>query len=253
MTGAIFLEIHQNLPREGPGRNEYTRKAFEMLPKSGNPRILDIGCGTGGPTLELARLSKGEVLGVDIHQPYLDELTKKAERAGLSDHVKAMKCSMFKMDFPDESFDIIWAEGSIFIIGFERGLKDWRRFLKPNGSLVVHEMAWLRPDPPQEIHDYLKQLYPGIKTVPENLEQITGCDYNLIGHFRLPEDAWWVEYYGPLEARIHELRKKYIGDSGALEILDKEQLEINMYKKYHAWYGSAFFAMQKGNNDTLAA
>jgi ubiquinone/menaquinone biosynthesis C-methylase UbiE len=136
MTGDIFFEIHQNLPREGPGRNEYTRKAFEMLPKSDNPHILDIGCGTGGPTLELARLSKGEVLGVDIHQPYLDELARKAERAGLSDHVKAMKCSMSKMDFPDESFDIIWAEGSIFIIGFERGLKDWRRFLKPNGYLV---------------------------------------------------------------------------------------------------------------------
>ncbi len=59
--------------------------------------------------------------------------------------------------------------------------------------------------------------------------------------------------FGPLEARIRELRRKHIGDSDALEMLDKEHLEIHMYKKYHTWYGSVFFAMQKRNNDTLAA
>jgi hypothetical protein len=46
----IFFEIHQGLPREGPGRNDYTQKAFEILPKMERPRILDIGCGPGGPT-----------------------------------------------------------------------------------------------------------------------------------------------------------------------------------------------------------
>jgi SAM-dependent methyltransferase len=245
MTGDIFLEIHQGLPRESPGRNEYTRKAFEMLPQLDNPRILDVGCGPGGPTLELAKLSQGDVVGLDIHQQYLDELTKKAECAGLSDRVKAMKCSMFEMDFSDETFDIIWAEGSIFIVGFERGLKDWRRFLKPNGFLTVHEMAWLRPDPPKEIYDYWKESYPGIKTVQENLQQIPRCDYELIGHFTLPEDAWWIEYYGPLEKRIKELRIKHIDDPKAIEIIDKEQQEIDMFKKYYKWYGSVFFVMQK--------
>ena len=245
MTDDIFFEIHQGLPREGPGRNEYTRKAFEMLPRLDNPRILDIGCGTGGPTLELARLSQGIVIGLDIHQAYLDELTKKIEWAGLSDYVEVVKCSMFDMDFAYESFDIIWAEGSIFIIGFERGLRDWGRFLKPNGFLVVHEMAWLRSDPPIEIYDYWKWVYPGIRTVPENLEQIPGCGYDLLGHFKLPEDAWWDEYYSPLERRVQDLRKKYPCDTKALVVLDKEQREINMFKKYHKWYGSAFFVMKK--------
>lgn len=244
LTNDIFYEIHQDLPREGPGRNEYTKKAFRMLFPLDKPRILDVGCGPGGPTLELARLSQGQIIGLDIHQPYLDRLARKIKQAGLSDRVEAVNCSMFEMDFPDESFDIIWAEGSIFIIGFERGLKEWRRFLKPNGFLVVHEMAWLRPDPPQEIHDYWKESYPGISTVPENLEQIRGCGYDLIGHFTLPEDAWWVEYYGPLEERIQVLRKKHVDDCKALVVLDKEQREIDMFKKYHEWYGSAFFVMQ---------
>ncbi|UCC39807.1 MAG: methyltransferase domain-containing protein [Candidatus Aminicenantes bacterium] len=245
MTADIFFEIHQDLPREGPGRNKYTRKAFHILPKLDKPRILDVGCGTGGPTLELARLSQGEVVGVDIHQPYLDKFSRKIEQAGLSDRVKAMNSSMFKMNFLDESFDIIWAEGSIFIIGFERGLKEWRRFIKPNKFLVVHEMAWLQPDPPQEIDDYWKKLYAGIMTVPENLEVVSGCGYSLIGHFTLPEDAWWLEYYGPLEKRIQKLRIKYTDNPKALAVLDEEQLEIEMFKKYSKWYGSVFFIMQK--------
>jgi len=253
MTNDLFFEIHQGLPREGPGRNEYTRKAFQMLPRLDKPYILDVGCGPGGPTMELARLSQGNVIGMDIHQPYLDELTKKIERAGLSDRIKAMNGSIFEMDFPEESFDIIWAEGSIYIIGFEKGLKEWRRFIKPNGFLVVHEMTWLRPNPPQEICDYWKKFYPGISTVPENLEQISVCGYGHIGHFTLPEDAWWIEYYGPLETRILELRKKYFNQPDALAVLDKEQQEIDMYKKYDKWYGSVFFVMQKGDHQKLSA
>ncbi len=195
--------------------------------------------------MELARLSDGHVTGMDIHQPYLDRLSQKIEEAGLSDRVEAMNCSMFEMPFSDESFDIIWAEGSIYLIGFERGLLEWRRFIKPNGFLVVHEMTWLRPEPPQEILDYWKELYPGIKTVTGNVELIPNCGYDLIGHFTLPEDAWWTEYYGPLEDRTRELRGRYVGDAAALAALDEEQQEIDMYRKYQQWYGSVFFVMQK--------
>ena len=247
MNHDIFFEIHQGLPREGPGRDKYTRRAFQMLPKTDNPRILDIGCGPGGPTLELARLSNGQVIGLDTHQPYLDRLQRKIDEEGLSDRVKAVNCSMFDMKFPAGSFDIIWGEGSIYIIGFERGLKEWRQLLKPNGFMVVHEVCWLRPDPPQEIYEYWKELYPAIKTIPDYLDLIPSCGYKLIGHFTLPEDAWWIEYYGPLEERIQVLRGKYADNHQALLELDSEQKEIDMYKKYYEWYGSVFFVMQKND------
>ena len=251
MPSNLFFEIHTDLPREGPGRDQYTARAFKMLPKLELPRILDIGCGPGGPTMELARLSGGHVIGMDIHQPYLDRLSQKIEEAGLSDRVEALNCSMFEMPFPDESFDIIWAEGSIYPIGFERGLKEWRRFIKPNGFLVVHEMTWLRPEPPQEISDYWKELYPGIKTVAENMALIPNCGYDLIGHFTLPEDAWWTEYYGPLEDRIRTLRNKYLDDTEALAMLNEEQREIDMYRKYQQWYGSVFFVMKRSYGSTI--
>jgi len=245
MTEGIFFEIHHDLPREGPGRDKYTKQAFEMLSPLHSPRILDVGCGPGGPTMALARLTEGEVMGIDTHQPYLDRLSEKSEQAGLTDRVTAVNCSMFEMDFPDESFDIIWAEGSIYIMGFERGLREWQRFMKPKGFLVVHEMTWLRPEPPQELHDYWKTLYPGIGMVQEKIDQIDACGYDLLGHFTLPDDAWWHEYYGPLEERIKGLRQKYVDDPKAMAQLEEEKEEIEMYRKYHEWYGSVFFIMQK--------
>lgn len=244
MTNDILSEIRRGLPTEGM-RNEYTRKAFLMLPHLDKPRIIDVGCGRGAQTLELARLSKGYVIGLDIRQSDLDELAKMVKEAGLSDRVKTVNRSMFQMDFPDESFDIIWAEGSIWLMGFEKGLREWRRFLKARGFLVVHEMAWLRPDPPQEIYDYWKGIYPGIRTVPEHLGQIPACGYDLIGHFALPEDIWWTEYYRPLQDRIRELRTKYADHSETLAVLDREQRDIELYKKYQKWYGSAFFVMKQ--------
>jgi ubiquinone/menaquinone biosynthesis C-methylase UbiE len=241
----IFFEIHQGLPREGPGRNDYTRKAYEMLPASDRPQILDIGCGPGGQTMELARVSGGFVIGLDNHQPYLDVFEEKIRKAGLNERVKAINGSMFSMDFPEESFDIIWAEGSIYIIGFERGLKEWRKFIKAGRFLVVHEMTWLKPDPPKEIFDYWQKMYPGITTIPHNLEIIPQCGYDVLGHFTLPEDAWWEEYYHPLGDRLNQLREKYKDDPEALEILDTEQEEIDLYRKYSEWYGSVFYIMQK--------
>ncbi len=238
--------VEEEKDRLREGFCKYTRKAYHVLPKLDKGHILDIGCGSGGPTMEPARLSQGEVIAIDIDQHSLDRLTRKIDQAGLSNRVKAVNLSMFNMDFANESFDIIWSEGSTFIIGFERALKEWRRFLKPKGFLVAHEMVWSRPDPPQEVYNYWKGLTAsGIRTVTEYLEQITACGYDLIGYFTLPENAWWIEYCGPLEDRIPELRLKHINDSKAVEVLGKQQQEIDLSRKYHQWYSSAFLVMQK--------
>ncbi|MDH5662868.1 MAG: class I SAM-dependent methyltransferase [Candidatus Bathyarchaeota archaeon] len=222
MPNNLVFELDQDHFRER--LNKYTRKAFQMLPRLEKPRILDIGCGSGVPTIELARLSYGQIIGLDINQSLLDKLNKKIEEEGLTNRVKTVKCSMFEINFPDESFDIIWAEGSISRIGFEKGLKEWRRLLKPKGFLVVHDE---------------------IKNITKKLKLIPGCGYNLLGYFPLPEDAWWIEYYGPLEKRIQELSMKYIEHPEILRVLDKKREEIEMIKKNPRNYGSVFFIMQK--------
>ncbi len=230
MSKETLFEIDKDPFRER--LNKYTRRAFQMLPELAQPRILDIGCGSGVPTMELARLSDGQIIGLDIDPSLLDKLTKKIEEAGLSDRVKTLKCSMLELDFPDESFDIIWAEGSIARIGFERGLKEWRRFLKPHGFLVVHDE---------------------ITNITQELAQIPGCGYDLLGHFTLSEDIWWTEYYGPWEKRIREMRIEYADEPKALLELDKEQREVELYKANPRRYSSVFFVMQTHSAPVVAA
>jgi len=222
MNEETILQVDKDLLREG--LSKYTRKAFHMLPKLDKPRILDVGCGSGVPTMELARLSNGQIIGLDVNQPLLDRLMSKVEKAGLSDRVKTLKCSMFDMDFPDGSFDIIWAEGSLWVIGFQRGLKEWQRFLKPNEFLVVHDE---------------------VGNITEKIEQISSCGYDLLEYFTLHEDTWWIEYYAPLEKRINEIRAKHADAPESLVALDNDQQEIDMFKKSPGRYSSVFFIMKK--------
>ena len=203
---------------------KYTRKAFRMLPYLDEPRILDVGCGSGVPTMELARLSNGEIIGLDINQDSLDVLAGKIDKAGVSDRVKVINCSILDMDFPKESFDIIWAEGSISAVGFKRGLQEWKRFLKPNGFMVVHD----------EKGD-----------VEEKLKQISSCGYELLGCFILDEDTWRAEYFAPLEKLISETRTTYANDPEVFESLHNAQWEIDMFKKNPEMNSSACFVMHR--------
>ena len=202
----------------------YTRKAFRKLPQLDKPRVLDIGCGSGIPTMELARLTNGEIIGLDINEVLLNVLIGKIEKAGLSDRVKAMKCSIFDMEFPDESFDIIWAEGSIWVISFKRGLQEWKRFLKPNGFMVIHDEKG---------------------NIKGKLGQISNCGYELLDHFILNEDTWWAEYFAPLEKLICETRTTDPDDQKVLEALHNAQWEIDMFKKNPQKNSSVFFIMKK--------
>jgi ubiquinone/menaquinone biosynthesis C-methylase UbiE len=245
MQNNIFFEIHSSLIRESPGLDKYTRKAFKILPAIDNPSILDVGCGPGGSTIELARLTNGIITGLDTHQPFLDELEGKARESGYDNRINTINKSMLEMDFAKQSFDLIWAEGSIYIIGFEKGLREFRKFINSNGYLAASEMCWLKSDSPKEINDFWEREYPGINPVSKDLDIIQECGYKLLDYFTLPDDAWWEGYYTPLEKRIYGLKEKYKEDPEALLQLDVELEEIDMYRKYSEWCGSVFFVMQK--------
>jgi len=195
-----------------------------MLPHMGTPRILDIGCGSGIPALELARLGQGEVIGIDIDQHALDQFALRIAESGLSARVKALNCSLINMDFPDDSFDIIWSEGSIYAIGFEKGLREWKRFLRPNGFMVIHDEQG---------------------NVNEKLEQICNCGYELLGYFLLSKETWWAEYFAPLEKLITECEAKCADDSKIREELQRAQEELDMFKKYPERNSSICFVTKR--------
>jgi len=242
----IFWELHCDIPREGPGDNASTRNAYALLNNlPEQPRILDIACGPGMQTIELAKISTGNILAVDTHQPFLDELNKCASSADLTGRISTRNLSMFELDLEPGSFDVIWSEGAIYILGFERGLREWKALLRPGGYLAVTELTWLKSDPPAEITAYWNENYPSMKAVGDNLAIIQGAGYRQVGHFILPHSSWWDDYYTPLEKRIVMLSEKYRDDEEAMALLRESQRESDLHRKFAEWYGYVFYIMQK--------
>jgi len=241
----IFFEIHRDNPREGPGNFESTRKAYTAL--RGLPdksRILDIGCGPGKQTLDLARISSAEVYAIDNHEIYINKLKQIVREKNLGNRILPFVADMSSLDFEEGYFDIIWAEGSIYIIGFERGLRLWKPLLKPRGYLAATEISWLKNNPPPEVRQFWENGYPAMKTTEGNLAIIRKAGYELIEHFTLPESAWW-DYYHPIEEKITQMKTKYKHDPTALKVLEGEKQEIELYQKYSEYYGYVFYVMQK--------
>ncbi len=241
-----FFEIYGTLPRAGPGDDASTRKAYRMMKDvPENPKILDIGCGPGMQTLELARLSKGKILALDNYQPFLDKVNSDARELGLSQHIKTLNQDMKAMDFKPESFDVIWTEGALYLMGFENGLKVCRPMLKENGYIGVTELVWFKDRPSPAAREWAKE-YEAMKNVADNLWLFKNTGYEVIGRFTLPVSSWFENYYDPMQERINELRKKYTDNAAATEVIDSAQIEINGFKKCSGELGYEFFVARKG-------
>ncbi|MCX5644593.1 MAG: class I SAM-dependent methyltransferase [Phycisphaerae bacterium] len=253
---AFFYEIFDaSLPRLGPGDEASTIKALNMLRSTGprhedeaaahTTRILDIGCGNGGPTITLARHTERAILAVDNHQPFLDELQRRAEAAGVSERIQVSLRDMRSLEKSEGPFDLIWSEGSLFVMGFREGLAACHSLLAPGGELAVSELCWLRSDPPADCRRFFATAYPALADIEASLAAIRACDYEVIGHFTLPESAWWEHYYHPLEERLRSLRKRYAADAEKLSMVESIQMEIDLYRQYSAFYGYVFFLMRR--------
>ncbi len=245
MVSEFMYELFSDIPRQGPGSDECTRKAYELLSDlPPQPNILDVGCGSGMQTLELARVSEGQITAVDNHQPYLDDLQGRAEAARLDTRIRTVNGSMFELPFAKGSFDLTWSEGAIYIIGFEKGLREWKSLVRCGGYLVVSELSWIETDTPDEIRTYWEGEYPAIRTIAENIGIIGQEGYDLVGSFVLPESGWWDGFYRPLQRRMDLLRHKYAANREALAVLDASKREVDMYEKYSRYYGYVFYLMQ---------
>ncbi|MFJ4342519.1 methyltransferase domain-containing protein [Streptomyces sp. NPDC088915] len=241
-----FFALHHGLRRQGPGSDTTTRRLLSLAgPLPARPRVLDLGCGPGRSALLLAAEAGAEVTAVDTHEPFLAELRESAAARGLDGpdpdggSVRALRADMGALPFPDGSFDLVWAESSVFVLGFDRALAEWRRLLAPGGTLVLTECVWTTGEPGPAARAFWEEHYP-LRTVAGNAAAAVAAGYHVLGAFLQPEGDW-DEYYGPLAARAEAADTSV---PGMAEAVAGARAEIALRREYGSDYGYAGFVLR---------
>ena len=257
----FFYEIfHPGLPRLGVGDDACTLRALDILTDArrvqGLPDfmgpVLDIGCGNGPQTLVLAENTgerlEGPIIAVDFYQPFLDELSRRAEARGLLQRIVTRRADMAALmaEPGDErnAYDLVWSEGALFVMGFLDGLRGCRNLLAPAGMLAASELVWLRPDVPDECREFFAATYPSMLDVESILNAIGDMGYTVPGHFIEPESAW-ENLYGPLGERVEELALEHADNADNMALIESVRQEIDIRRRYAGWFGYLFLVLQR--------
>lgn len=247
MNLELLLDFHKDAERQGPGSAATTRQALAFIPQPGSnePEILDVGCGTGAQTTTLAQNTQGRITAVDLFPAFLEELEARARRLGLENRIKTEAYSMDQLPYEAERFDLIWSEGAVYNMGYEAGVRAWRKFLKPGGYLAVSELSWFTEERPKELEEHWLREYPGIDMISNKVKVLEKHGYSPVAAFQLPAACWMEEYYGPMLERMPAFLDRHGHGEEAVALVENERREIVFYEKYQRFYGYAFYIGRK--------
>ncbi|MBK9179450.1 MAG: class I SAM-dependent methyltransferase [Acidimicrobiales bacterium] len=246
LYGEVFFEVFEALPRQGPGDRASTARALascDGLPVA--PSIVDLGCGVGAQTLHLAELTGASIVAVDNHAPFLDRLALAAAERGLARRIHPLLADIAATGLRPASFDLVWSEGALYQIGLDAALRVCRDLLRPGGYLAFTDAVWRRDDPPAAVRASFEIDYPAMGAVDRVVAVVAGSGLELVDHFTLPDDAWWHDFYTPLQARVRGLRHVHASDPGALAVLDQLDAEADMHDRYSDYYAYEFFITRR--------
>lgn len=201
------------------GLLKYLAEAVEMLPKMNNPEILDIGCGTGVPTIWVAENYGGTITAIDTDQTALEWLRAKIVDRKLENQITTVNRSFFDLATEASLFDIVIAEGFLNVIGFEKGFPEVIRMINRGGYFVIHD----------EYKDHEMK-----------------CDFirknhcELAGTVFLDERVWWNNYYSQLEAAINSVEIKQ-----REELFRSDLKEIEYYSMDPTPFRSIYYIVKR--------
>ncbi|MCW7753450.1 MerR family transcriptional regulator [Desulfobotulus sp. H1] len=236
-----FCKVFETMKRQGPGSRQATLSAFRKIENSAAIRnILEIGCGKGETALTLAEVSEAHITAVDNHGPFLHALTTKFTEKNLSRRIQPLVASMLSLPFENRSFDLIWCEGAAYIMGFEKALATWKKFLIPNGHLFVSDAVWLTSSPSAPCKELWDVEYPDMRSLEERCRQAEKAGYLVVDAALLPRQDW-QDFYDDMEKNLLDLEDS-LGESPVFQDLKKE---IAMNRQYGNEYGYACLLLQK--------
>ncbi|KJG01085.1 MerR family transcriptional regulator [Photobacterium angustum] len=236
---AEFEAIFDDLARLSPSCDDDSLKALETLPiKSGE--VLDIGCGKGVITTLLAKHGDFHITALDNDEYNLSCLNEAAIENKLEHRITTVCASMTTMPFEGQCFDMLWAEGSAYIMGVEQALKQWKPFIKAHGYLVISDLVWLADNPSQEAVDFWQQNYPDMTTSEQRVKQMQQAGFEVIKHFT-QSDQSWTNYLAPLQNKIAQWDNQHFTSNAIKDI----QNEIHIHEQYLGQYSYQLFVLKK--------
>jgi ubiquinone/menaquinone biosynthesis C-methylase UbiE len=243
----LIIDLHKHSERQGPGSENDTLRALDLLnvPVNQYLKVADIGCGSGGQTISLAKNINGQITAVDLFPAFLNELNEKSQKSGLTNKIITLEKSMDDLPFNKNEFDLIWSEGAIYNIGFENGLKKWKDYLKVGGYLAVSEITWITQSRPKEIEEFWKSEYPEVDKASNKIKQLENFGYTLVGYFYLSQDSWIETYYKPMQTRFESFLKRHGNSELARKVVEDHQAEIDLYQKFKDYYSYGFYIARK--------
>ncbi|KAF8579510.1 hypothetical protein K439DRAFT_1394570 [Ramaria rubella] len=185
--------------------------AAQMQLKPGM-RVLDVGCGVGGPAREIAQFADVNITGVNNNAFQVGRARKYTARQGLENQVKFVQGDFMKLSeqFGENSFDAVYAiEATVHAPTWEGVYGEIKKVLKPGGIFGVYEWcmtdSW---DPSVPAHKDLAHRIeigngiPQMRTVASSLEAMKSVGFEMLHQEDLAERNDAVKWYYPLEGDV---------------------------------------------------
>ncbi|WP_129843187.1 methyltransferase domain-containing protein [Streptomyces sp. RFCAC02] len=134
---------HESVLRSHRWRTAENSAAYLLPALRPGQALLDIGCGPGTLTADLAeRVAPGLVTGVDRAAEILPAARAEAERRGLT-NVRFAEADVHALDFPDDSFDVVHAHQTLqHVTDPVVALREMRRVCRPGGVVAVRDVDY---------------------------------------------------------------------------------------------------------------
>ncbi|RVX75460.1 Sterol 24-C-methyltransferase erg-4 [Exophiala mesophila] len=184
-----------------------------------NARVLDVGCGVGGPAREIIKFTGANVTGLNNNDYQIERSLRYAKKEGLEDKWSAVKGDFMQMSFPENSFDAVYAiEATVHAPSLQGVYEQIFKVLKPGGVFGVYE--WLMTDKYDNDNPHHREIRLGIEQgdgisnmvkVSEGLAAIKAAGFELEFHEDLAERPDPIPWYYPLAGDL-----KYVASLGDL-------------------------------------
>ncbi|WP_016909233.1 SAM-dependent methyltransferase [Streptomyces xiaopingdaonensis] len=171
LLGGSAVHIGMYVPDEAPApvtdlvalsdaaQDRQTASLIEILSLGPRDHLLDIGCGTGGPAVELALRSGARVTGVTVSTEQLARCEERAQDADVAGRVRFAHGNAMDLALPDGSFDAAWSIDCFpHLTDRAAALREAARVLRPGGRLLATDFTD-RSTPPPELVDAYRRLW----------------------------------------------------------------------------------------------